>query len=403
MWDRNGGGSLRLRVTDLAVVIGVGAILACSSAVQAIKAPDFSARLPVATVHVRVATRAGAISIGEAVAGLSAIHILPGGDQVLIAAQRVEAELLFIGFMVTATPSDATMYADFAIDPRFDPLGGWIADEAVLEFSDANTGKLLAQYRAGGGFITPSVTTLVSKLAENVAADYETQLSHLGTSSRVRGRPPGSKLKNTSGTAFIVHPDGLLLTAHHVIDEGTSITVSCNGQPAVPAAVTSSSPAVDLALLEADGDLGTASFLRLSPQRVPSLGDIVFTVGYPTPDLLGTDPKYTNGTVSALSGLRSDASFLQISVPIQPGNSGGPLVNEDGEVVGVVVSTADAPAFILATDSIPQNINWAVKSVFASALFTPPSASVTSASAREDIIEGVTEATCLVRVAKLAQ
>ena len=156
-------------------------------------------------------------------------------------------------------------------------------------------------------------------------------------------------------------------------------------------------------LLEADGDLGTASFLRLSPQRVPSLGDIVFTVGYPTPDLLGTDPKYTNGTVSALSGLRSDASFLQISVPIQPGNSGGPLVNEDGEVVGVVVSTADAPAFIRATDSIPQNINWAVKSLFASALFTPPSASVTSANDPEGIIEGVIEATCLVRVAKLAQ
>ena len=107
--------------------------------------------------------------------------------------------------------------------------------------------------------------------------------------------------------------------------------------------------------------------------------------------------------MSALSGLRNDASFLQISVPIQPGNSGGPLVNEDGEVVGVVVSTADAPAFILATDSIPQNINWAVKSVFASTLFTPPSASVTSANDPEGIIERVTEATCLVWVGIPAQ
>jgi len=111
---------------------------------------------------------------------------------------------------------------------------------------------------------------------------------------------------------------------------------------------------------------GTNAFLRLPPQAVPGLGDTVFIIGYPTPDLLGTDPKYTNGTVSALSGLRGDASFLQISVPIQPGSSGGPLGNDEGDVVGVVVATADAPTFMEAADSIPQNINWAVKSVFAS-------------------------------------
>jgi serine protease Do len=76
----------------------------------------------------------------------------------------------------------------------------------------------------------------------------------------------------------------------------------------------------------------------LSPLHVPGLGDAVFTIGYPTPDLLGTDPKYTNGTVSALSGLRGDASYPQISVPIQPGHSGGPLINEEGDVIGVVVA-----------------------------------------------------------------
>ena len=215
---------------------------------------------------------------------------------------------------------------------------------------------------------------------------------------------PTAPLVQGSGTAFIVHPDGRLLTAHHVIDGATSISVSCNGEPAVPATVTSSSVATDLAILEASGELGTDSFLRLSPQRVPSLGDTVFTIGYPTPDLLGTDPKYTNGTVSALSGLRGDASFLQISVPIQPGNSGGPLVNEDGDVIGVVVATASAPAFIRATDSIPQNINWAVKSAFASVLFEPPPADRTpTTDADTTVIERVTAATCLVRVTAPAQ
>ena len=144
-----------------------------------------------------------------------------------------------------------------------------------------------------------------------------------------------------TGTAFIVRPDGLLLTAEHVVEGATSITVSCNGRPPVLAIIRASPAAVDIAVLEADG-LGATSFLRLSPGRIPSLGEDVFTIGYPTPDLFGTDPKHTNGTVSALSGLRGDASFLQISVPIQPGNSGGPLVNEDGDVV---VATAAAPAF----------------------------------------------------------
>ena len=215
---------------------------------------------------------------------------------------------------------------------------------------------------------------------------------------------PTAPLVQGSGTAFIVHPDGRLLTARHVIDGATSISVSCNGEPAVLATVTSSSVATDLAILETSGELGTDSFLRLSSQRVPGLGDTVFTIGYPTPDLLGTDPKYTNGTVSALSGLRGDASFFQISVPIQPGNSGGALVNDDGDVIGVVVATASAPAFIRATDSIPQNINWAVKSAFASVLFEPPPTNRTStAGADTTVIERVTAATCLVRVTGPAQ
>ena len=213
------------------------------------------------------------------------------------------------------------------------------------------------------------------------------------------GRP---RVTSGTGTAFIVDPSGVLLTAHHVVDQATSITVSCNGQPPVRAAVTSSSPTVDLAVLTAVADLGTNTYLELSPSQ-PGLGDDVFTIGYPTPALLGRDPKYTNGTVSALSGVGGDASFLQISVPVQPGNSGGPLVNEQGEVIGVVVATADAPAFIRATDSIPQNINWAVKSVFASALFTPPAGSAASTVDPEDVIAHVTDATCLVEATGAAR
>ena len=196
------------------------------------------------------------------------------------------------------------------------------------------------------------------------------------------------------GTAFIVHPDGLLLTAYHVIDEATSITVSCGGRPAVPAVVKTSSPTVDLAVLEADG-LGATSFLRLSPQRVPSLGDRVFTIGHPLTSALGTDPVYSEGAVSSLSGLGDDATYLQISVPLQPGNSGGPLVNEAGNVVGVVVAGLGRE-FLRRTEVLPQNINFGVKSAFASVLFEPPPADVRPANASENITDRVQAATCFV-------
>jgi S1-C subfamily serine protease len=412
---------MRFPLKGLGIVLACGVMVACGSAVQSFRVPDFNDRFSGTRVHVRLKTGTGAISVqGTSVAGIRATQIMPGGEQAVVAAQRIAFELLSMGFTVTASPSDAAMYADFTIATvRYDALTGWIADEALLEFVDTNTGDLLASYRASGRFITPTVNNLVSNLIDDVRSNQsETQRvaregtprnltrprNDVGTGS-VPGaakdvRPPESTAG--TGTAFVVDPDGLLLTAQHVVDQATSITVSCNGRPAVPVTVTSSSPSVDLAVLTAESSLGTNAFLRLSHQQ-PRLGDEVFTVGYPTPSLLGRDPKYTNGTVSALSGIGGDASFMQISVPVQPGNSGGPLVNQNGEVIGVVVATADAPAFLRATDSIPQNINWAVKSVFASALFTPPAANAGSDVAPADVIAHVTDATCLVEATGAAQ
>lgn len=198
-----------------------------------------------------------------------------------------------------------------------------------------------------------------------------------------------------SGTAFVVHPDGLLLTAHHVVENADSIDVSCSGQSAQAAMVRSASPSTDLALLEVEG-LNVDAYLSFA-QSGPELGEEVFTVGYPLVNLLGTEPKYTEGTISALSGPGGDASYVQISVPVQPGNSGGPLVNERGEVVGVVIATASAPAFFRASGTIPQNTNWAVKGVFAAALFSSPAPLLSPLeSAPGSPIDRVRAATCLV-------
>lgn len=133
--------------------------------------------------------------------------------------------------------------------------------------------------------------------------------------------------------------------------------------------MVSTSFSTDLALLRIPYQ--TKNYLTFANPGSADIGDQVFTLGYPVSDILGKEVKYTDGSISFLSGLQGNATFFQISVPVQPGNSGGPLVNQDGNVVGVVTAVAAVAEFYRATGSLPQNVNWAVKGAYAS-LFLPP-------------------------------
>lgn len=90
--------------------------------------------------------------------------------------------------------------------------------------------------------------------------------------------------------------------------------------------------------------------------------DAVVALGFPYAGLLATSPQVTTGTVSALAGLNDDSRFLQLTAPVQPGNSGGPLVDLSGNVVGIVSARINDVAIAEATGSLPQNINFAIKS-----------------------------------------
>lgn len=83
-------------------------------------------------------------------------------------------------------------------------------------------------------------------------------------------------------------------------------------------------------------------------------------VGFPLHGLLASEANVTTGTVSALAGIRNDTRFLQITAPVQPGNSGGPLFDQSSQIVGVVVSKLNALTIAKATGDIPQNINFAI-------------------------------------------
>jgi S1-C subfamily serine protease len=198
------------------------------------------------------------------------------------------------------------------------------------------------------------------------------------------------------GTAFAVRPDGMLLTAYHVVEHATRIMVSCPGGRLSRAVVHVKSPQNDLAALKIESV--TPDYLSFAAPRSARVGDSVFTVGFPVSGLLGREPKFTEGTISSLSA-GGESSVMQVTVPVQPGNSGGALLNNRGEVVGIITESAAIAAFLEATGTLPQNINWAVKSDYALPLFDQP-APMRRSSGKSDAIDRAMKATCLIEATR---
>jgi len=98
---------------------------------------------------------------------------------------------------------------------------------------------------------------------------------------------------------------------------------------------------------------------------LPRLGEPIYAYGFPLRSLLASSGNFTAGMVSALIGMRDDSSQLQISAPIQPGNSGGPLLDARGSAVGVIVGKLNAGRVAEITGDIPQNVNFAIKGAVA--------------------------------------
>ena len=161
-----------------------------------------------------------------------------------------------------------------------------------------------------------------------------------------------------NGTGFFITEDGYLITNDHVVRGVKHIKVRQQSEN-YDADVIKTDQVADLALLKVKGD--KFSPLPLLTSKDISLGDSVFTIGFPNVDLQGIEPKFTDGRISSLAGLHDDPSEYQVSVPVQPGNSGGPLINSDGQVVGVIVARINDFAVLRSSGSIPQNINYAIK------------------------------------------
>jgi S1-C subfamily serine protease len=211
-----------------------------------------------------------------------------------------------------------------------------------------------------GGFDT--VSALYIESAKKDLADLEYHEKILGyypfpDPSAPEGsadKSGSNSMSHSFGTGFFVSNQGHIITNNHVV-AGCETLVTRDGKPL---RVINRNASSDLALLKADFVPRSVAMFRSGPS--PKLGDTVVAFGFPLPDILSSEGNISTGVLSATSGLQNDIRFVQISAPVQPGNSGGPLFDSSGHVIGVVVAKLDALQVARVTGDVPQNVNFAV-------------------------------------------
>jgi S1-C subfamily serine protease len=176
-----------------------------------------------------------------------------------------------------------------------------------------------------------------------------------------RENPPSRreapKPARISGTGFFVAPNQLV-TNNHVVKECTGpVHVRYPNRPPHTATISGQDERNDLALLSTEMSNQAVASFRTSLR----LGEPVAAFGFPYSDILPAEGNFTLGNITSLSGLGNDSNFLQVSTPIQPGNSGGPLLDMSGNVAGVVTSKLNALNIMKTRGDVPELVNFAIQ------------------------------------------
>ena len=200
----------------------------------------------------------------------------------------------------------------------------------------------------------------------NMTAQIERAADEPSLDGKASGKPQGVlpvKEKNavsySTGTGFFITANGVMVTCYHTVKDGKNISVW--HEP------TQRSYRAELLGVDKENDLAILKVENIKSAPVPlasefseQRGSNVLTLGYPIVEVQGYEQKASFGRVNAASGYKGDGRFAQVDVPIHPGNSGGPLFNEKGEVVGVVAASLGRKT-LEATGTIPQNVSYVVK------------------------------------------
>jgi len=202
---------------------------------------------------------------------------------------------------------------------------------------------------------SPLESNFVKNYPENVEGSFSGSIGSTG------------KKIESSGSGLIISKAGLVFTNYHVVENKDEIDIYF---PTIDktfnANISLKDKNNDIVILRMSdfkyADLFSKEIpFKIEPSNVVKIGQEVFTLGFPLGEFLGTQSKLSTGIINSLYGIQDDPRLFQISNPIQPGNSGGPLFNKNGDLVGIVVASLNAKYFYENSSIIPQNVNFAIK------------------------------------------
>lgn len=240
----------------------------------------------------------------------------------------------------------------------FDPAGQQLREGSQVQTAriSANTASIRAvTYKAMQMVLVDVLRELAPSAAKYPASG---EVATIAPAILVRRDAPVS-----TGTGFYVNAAGQMLTAAHVLRDCVVIEAQKDGAT-FPVTRRVESSLLDLAVVDSGRENAVALPLRREQSLV--LGEAVTNVGFPLSGLLATSPNLTRGNVSARAGLKGSVGLFQFSAPIQPGSSGGPVVSDGGELLGVTVSTLNVAALVN-QGLLPQNVNFALDAKYAAA------------------------------------
>ncbi len=227
--------------------------------------------------------------------------------------------------------------------------GGGQGNWKIVSGGDEIVGTWADGWRGSGAWNLSRVEPLTAARSGDAGGSGGASLSELA----------GDRLLQVaSGSGFAVSAQGHIVTNDHVIDGCNRVDVHVQGR-SIPTRLLYRDPVNDLAVLQ--GDFAPAQVFALS-RRNPSIMQEIYVAGYPFGADISTSIKVTKGIVSSLAGIGNNISNIQIDAALQPGNSGGPIFDEQGNVIAVAVAKLDFKQAIKDWGVVPENINFGIKS-----------------------------------------
>lgn len=260
-------------------------------------------------------------------------------------------------YSVTTEAGGTVFQTSIHSQGKADPLEAYVGTERL---SIASRRAIAANFSS----LVEEMSQFIEKRRENIEAMAIAKPVSPSPKSQAPQAPQAPVGKSIfSGTGFLINTQGHILTNQHVVNHCSGLTARLPDGTTNAAQIVASDSWNDLAVVRVSAQVNSvATFNETSGYRQ---GDHVVVYGFPLAGALALSGNLTTGTLSALTGLGNDTRYLQISAPVQAGNSGGPLADDTGNIIGVVTSKLNIIKIFKVTGDIPQNVNFAVKDVVA--------------------------------------